>query len=129
MLRPATKDLSHLSWFHSMLIFELIFQVPLLILILLTLSHTPNRTNLAFNRALHKCRNLFQIIYGTHTATTMIPVLGYIYSVSYSAPIANQITLVLMYLPFAILPLIMAIVSSLKLLEQLDAKSSTSKFD
>ncbi|OMJ25756.1 hypothetical protein AYI70_g676 [Smittium culicis] len=129
MLRPATKNLSHLSWFHSLLVFELLFQVPLLILILLTLSNTPNSFGLAFNGTLHKSRNLLQVIYGTHTATTMIPVLGYIYSVAHTAPIANQITLVLMYLPFSILPLIMAIVSSLKLLKQLDLKTPSSKFE
>ncbi|OLY82655.1 hypothetical protein AYI68_g3219 [Smittium mucronatum] len=124
MERPATKSVAHLSWFHSMLIFEILFQVPVLILILMSLSGAKNGGK---SNSLYKYRHLLQVIYGTHVATTMIPVLGYIYSVIHTVPLYNQVMLALMYVPFAAMPLIMAVVGTNNLLAQIDSSGRQKK--
>lgn len=79
------------TWFVSLVWFELLFQLPFFfVAIYAYLSRS-------------KWIRIPLIVYGIHTATTLIPILGEILFV------LNNIKLALIYAPYFILPLAIAI--------------------
>ena len=78
-------------WFVSLVWFELCFQLPFFFIAI----------HAYLNRS--KWIRIPLIVYGVHTATTLIPILGEIVFV------LGNIKLALIYCPYFILPLILAI--------------------
>ena len=89
-------------WFKSFILFELLFQLPFFFV--------------GFY-AFYKQRNWIRIpgiAYGTHTATTLIPILGEILYAKEIPDAGARLKLFLIYLPYLVIPAMIAVLLALE---------------
>ncbi|PVZ97932.1 hypothetical protein BB558_006095 [Smittium angustum] len=104
------RNAPDMIWFRSMLVAEMVIQIPLLIMIIFGLTR---------NKKPSKYTNLLHLVYGLHVSTTMIPVVGHLLC---APELTNMEKTMLfgMYLPFAIVPFVMTIFSLKGIIVQLN---------
>ena len=85
-------------WFKTFILFELLFQLPFFFVGFKAFNDKQNWIRIP------------GIVYGTHTATTLLPILG---EILFSTDIPNdaaRIQLFLIYLPYLVIPFMMALI-------------------
>ncbi|KAJ3353102.1 hypothetical protein GGF32_003204 [Allomyces javanicus] len=80
-------------WFHTMLVGELVFQLPVFFVGAWAFADV--------KRLSIPCVRTLLLVYGAHTATTLIPILPY-FAVQDQLTAANRAILVAFYLPFLV---------------------------
>ncbi|PIA17643.1 transmembrane protein 97 [Coemansia reversa NRRL 1564] len=104
---------SELVWFRSMLLCELILQLPFFFYAVWALwTDNPHR-HLPF------------LVYGVHVSTTMIPVLGTLVRGEINRTCGERMLLASMYLPYLLVPLSMALISFTKCSRAISAATAT----
>jgi len=103
MIQPAEK------WFSSMIALEVLFQLPFFfIAVYALLQKSPNDKN-----AIIRGDGLFRslcMIYGSSTATTLIPIFGHMLS-SETTTIEEKGVLLGFYLPYFIFPVWLVVIA------------------
>lgn len=80
------------SWFRHIVLFEIMLQFPFFFVALAALLKRSNSVRLP------------ALVYGSHVATTMIPILGHFSVVDPSLSPSERATLIAIYCPYLILP-------------------------
>ena len=89
-------------WFKSLIVFELLFQLPFFFVGFHAFYHK------------HNWIRIPGIVYGTHTATTLIPIVGEILHSSDIPDAAARTRLFLIYLPYLVIPAMTALLLSME---------------
>ncbi|KAJ2823263.1 Transmembrane protein 97 [Coemansia erecta] len=96
VIDPLRTDL---VWFRSLLVCELLLQLPFFFYAVWALwNKSPQR-------------HLMLLVYGVHVATTMAPILGMLVFGDIDRSCGERVRLGAMYLPYLVIPLVMAGVS------------------
>jgi hypothetical protein len=101
MKRPFDK-----VWFQSLIACELLFQVPFFWWAVLHFSNISKRSYHYPERFRIAC-----LIYGSHTATTLVPILATILT-NPEANAVERVTLAAVYLPYLIIPLWLVVLAA-----------------
>ena len=115
-------------WFQSIVVFEMLFQLPFFFVAVHMFS----------NASLRHYPRWFQmtcIIYGSHTATTLVPILPTLWfrgddnDESGPPPIEMRILLIMIYLPYFVFPAWIAAIAAMDdgLLVKVDGDNSSKK--
>jgi hypothetical protein len=95
------------TWFKSLVVFELVFQMPFFLLAIYAITRgTPRRKEDEFDSIVVRGDGVFRslcMIYGSSTATTLIPIFASI-STQRDTTFAERGMLVCFYLPYIIFP-------------------------
>jgi hypothetical protein len=91
------------TWFQSLVACELLFQVPYFVLAVHMLLRSSKRTTTTTMMMLPRWFQSLSIIYGTHAATTLVPILA---SILWDDEITSSEKLILFgfYLPYFLFP-------------------------
>ncbi len=100
MMHPPT-------WFSSLVVIELVLQVPFFLLAVYAIARRPN------NKAVVRGDGVFRslcMIYGSSTATTLIPIFASILTERHTS-VAEKGVLLCFYLPYIIFPLWLVVIA------------------
>ncbi|KAJ2904867.1 Transmembrane protein 97 [Coemansia aciculifera] len=85
-----------MTWFRSLLVCELVLQLPFFFYATWALwANSPRR-------------HVPLLVYGVHVATTMVPILGTLYCGDIDRSCGTRAMLAGIYLPYLLIPLVMA---------------------
>ncbi|KAJ2717197.1 Transmembrane protein 97 [Coemansia spiralis] len=93
---PARTDL---TWFRSMLVCELVLQLPFFFYAVWALWTSSPR------------RHLPLLVYGVHVSTTMVPILGTLLRGAIDRTCRERALLAALYLPYLLIPLLLVATS------------------
>ncbi|KAJ2745214.1 Transmembrane protein 97 [Coemansia sp. BCRC 34301] len=92
----GSRARSDMTWFRSLLVCELVLQLPFFFYAAWALwTNNPRR-------------HAPLLVYGVHVATTMVPILGTLYRGDIDRPCTTRAMLAGIYLPYLLIPLAMA---------------------
>lgn len=92
-------------WFQSLVVCELLFQVPYFFIAVYVLSN--------YDKEYPRWFQMSSILYGSHTATTLVPILPTIwFRDEEEAPLHLRLALLAIYLPYLLFPLSIALIAA-----------------
>lgn len=98
------------TWFKSLVVFELIFQMPFFLLAIYAIMYRNSSGRIIRGDGIFRS---LCMIYGSSTATTLIPIFASMaFAQSDATTFVERGTLVCFYLPYAIFPIWLVVIAA-----------------